>query len=126
MKTAQLNDEEWQAFARKDPEKPVVLLNLLKFRNKTETGESGEARYQRYVSRAKPLVEQVGGRVLWQGRAEQYLIGGEADRWDKVLLVAYPSRSAFMQLMEMPDFRSIQADRLAALERSALIACSAG
>jgi len=119
-----INEQELQKFAQQPDDKPVVMINLLKFKAVTETGLTGEELYDRYAAQAAPFVAQVGGKVFWQGKAEQYISGGEADRWDKVLLVEYPSRAAFLKMIQMPEFQATQKDRLAALESTALIAAA--
>lgn len=122
MQTITPNHEELQKLAQHPDDRPVVMINLLKFNRTTGSGESGAALYARYAQNAAPLLAKVGGKLLWQGKADQYLIGGEADRWDEVLLVEYPSRAAFIQMTQLPEFQEVQKDRLAALERTVLIA----
>ncbi len=124
MKPITLNEDELRRFAAHPDDGPVVMINLLRFRPTTDAGESGEAAYARYARRALPFVAQVGGRLLWQGKADQLLIGGEADRWDRVLMVAYPSRAAFLEMVAMPGFQATQEDRVAALESTVLIAAT--
>ncbi len=56
----------------------VVMLNLLKFKERADSGDvSGRESYNRYGRDVKPMVEALGGRVIWHGRAEQRLIGEE-------------------------------------------------
>lgn len=117
-----LNEDELKSFAQCPDDQPVVMINLLKFKTTTESGESGEAVYTRYAQNAAPFVAEVGGKLLWQGKADHYLVGDEEDRWDKVLLVEYPSRAAFLQMIQFPKFQEVQKERLAALECTVLIA----
>ncbi|WP_456429993.1 DUF1330 domain-containing protein [Rhodocaloribacter sp.] len=124
MRTITLNEDELRRFMAHPDDGPVVMINLLRFRPTTDDGESGEAAYARYAGRAVPFVAQVGGRLLWQGKADQLLIGGEGDRWDRVLMVEYPSRAAFLKMVAMPEFQATQADRVAALESTVLIAAT--
>jgi uncharacterized protein (DUF1330 family) len=121
-----INESELQKFVAHSDNRPVVMINLLKFKEKTDDGEVGAQVYNRYVAKAGPLLAAVGGRLVWQGTPEQILIGGEADRWDKVLLVEYPSRKAFLDLVNNPEFQAMQADRLAALDSTVLIASTGG
>src|ERR1700690_2278822 len=74
---------------------PVVMLNLLKFkaRAKGEEGSGAEA-YMRYGETAVKMGEEQGGRVLWQGPADQLLIGDPAEDWDSAVLVESPSPAA--------------------------------
>ncbi|MFQ5708204.1 MAG: DUF1330 domain-containing protein [bacterium] len=118
------NAEELQKFTQHPDTQPVVMINLLKFKTTTAAGETGQEAYQRYAQNVAPLLAKVGGCLLWQGQADQLIIGGPEDRWDRVLLVGYPSRAAFMNLVEMPEFQVVQKDRQAALESTVLIAAT--
>jgi uncharacterized protein (DUF1330 family) len=105
-------------------EGPVVMVNLLKFREKTETGEPGRAAYERYGRAVMPFLKELGEKVLWLGAVKHVFIGADKDRWDEVLLVEYPSRKAFLDMISRPDYMKIHKDREAALEDSALLATS--
>lgn len=124
MPEIQINDDELRKFMQHPDTGPVVMLNLLRFKSSTDDGESGLAAYTRYMQNAARFLEQVGGRLLWQGRADQLIIGGPEDRWDRVLLVEYPSRAAFLQMVGDPEFQAVQVDRKAALEETVLIAAT--
>ncbi len=109
---------------------PVVMLNLLRFRDRATGGTgrdglSGREAYARYGANVRPFLEAVGGRVLWQGRADSVVIGGSDDAWDAVILVEYPSRRAFLEMVSSPRYQAVAADREAALEDSRLIATTA-
>ena len=88
------------------PDGPVVMLNLLRFRDVAdyaahpelapETPISGAEAYQRYAAHALPFVEAAGGELLYSGRGGPYLIGPEDGRWDLVLLVKHQSAQAFL------------------------------
>ena len=122
MKNMALNEEELQKFMQQPDENSVVMINLLKFKKNAENGEPGIASYFRYMQNAAPFLAKVGGKLLWHGVTDQYIIAGQDDRWDRVLLVEYPSRAAFLQMINMPEFQAIQHDRIAALEDTVLIA----
>ena len=112
------NLDQFQALAASPDEGPVVMLNLLKFK------PGGEESYLRYGDAAKDMVEERGGRLLWSGRAQQVLIGDPAADWDVVVLVEYPSRKAFMEMVSSPEYLQAHADREAGLERTVVVACS--
>ena len=121
--------EQIQALVESELETPVVMLNLLKFaeRQAGDGGEgavagSGRDSYARYGDRVRSMLEKVGGRVLWQGRADSVVIGGEADDWDAVILVEYPSRKAFLEMTSSPKYQEVSKDRTAGLADSRLIA----
>ena len=123
------NNEQWE-FIRNYPDQTakVVMLNLLKFRptadysdHPDETPCSGEEAYQRYSALASPCVESVGGRLVYSGKSEAPVIGPVDEKWDKVLLVEYPSIAAFQEMGFSDEYRSVAYHRTAALEDSRLI-----
>ena len=96
------------------------MLNLLKFK-----ADGGEASYRRYGEAVLPIVGKLGGRLLWQGRADSVVIGDTtADGWDAVALVEYPSRQAFIDMVTSADYQAIAGLRSEALVDSRLIACT--
>jgi uncharacterized protein (DUF1330 family) len=119
------NRDQFVELASSAEEGPVVMLNLLKFKARAE-GEagSGEDAYKRYGETAVKMVEEQGGRVLWQGRADQILIGDPEQGWDSVVLVEYPSRKAFIEMVTTPKYEAAHEHREAGLERTLLVAMS--
>ncbi len=121
--------EQIQALLDSDLEAPVVMLNLLKFAERAagDGGDGGDAQsgrdsYTRYGDRVRSMLEQTGARILWQGRADSVVIGGDADDWDAVILVEYPSRKAFIDMTSSPKYQEVSKDRTAGLADSRLIA----
>ncbi len=111
-----------------DPsEDPVVMLNLLRFKDAADgidEGVSGQEAYARYGEAAAPFLERVGGRVLAAVQAHQMVIGPDALEWDMAILVEYPSRKHFLQMATDPEYLAVHEHRDAALADSRLIACS--
>jgi uncharacterized protein (DUF1330 family) len=117
--------EQIKALVDSELDTPVVMLNLLKFAERSVGGNgagSGRDSYARYGDRVRSMLEDVGGRVLWQGRADSVVIGGEVDDWDAVILVEYPSRKAFLEMTSSPKYGDVAKDRTAGLADSRLIA----
>ena len=119
--------EQIQALLDSDLEAPVVMLNLLKFaeragRDGGDGAQSGRDSYTRYGDRVRSMLEQTGARILWHGRADSVVIGGDADDWDAVILVEYPSRKAFIDMTSSPKYQEVSRDRTAGLADSRLIA----
>jgi len=105
---------------------PVVMLNLLRFKEQADgidTGVSGLEAYERYGRATGPFLEAVGGRVLQAVEGRQTVIGPEELEWDMVLLVEYPSPAKFLEMATNPDYLKIHEHREAALADSRLIAC---
>ena len=122
MSAIRPNAQAFQELVASTDTGPVVMLNLLKFKEHADTGDvSGRESYNRYGRDVKPMVEKLGGRILWHGRADQLLIGEED--WDAVALVEYPSRKAFLEMAMSQQMSEIHHNREAGLERTVLIAC---
>ena len=101
-------------FLAEDQGGPVVMLNLLRFK------PDGRARYEEYAERIRPFLDQLGARVLYFGDCSTTLVAPEAHRWDAVLVVEYPSRRAFSEMVANPDYQQITALRTAALDEAVL------
>ena len=113
--------------AAADLTEPVYMLNLLRYRDTAESGHgvdglSGKAAYQVYGKRFAALNPRFGGEPIWMGQAHQSIIGEET--WDVVILVRYPTRKQFVDMMQDPDYQAIAPIRAAALADSRLIETS--
>jgi uncharacterized protein (DUF1330 family) len=102
------------------------MLNLLKFRERAigEEGSGADA-YRRYGDAVIKMIEARGGRVIWSGRPTRVLVGSDADHWDAVALVEYPSPRAFVEMATSAEYQKIHHHREAGLESTVLIACHA-
>lgn len=112
--------------ASKD-EGPVVMLNLLRFKERADgidEGVTGAEAYARYSAATEPFLRAVGGRLRVALRAKEAVIGPEGREWDLVLLVEYPSRAKFMEMAANPEYLKVHAHREAAVADSRLIPCS--
>ncbi len=125
MSSIRPNHDQFRALLDAPDEGPVVMLNLLKFKERASDAHStgGEA-YKKYGDAAVEMIERRGGKVIWTGRAEQVLIGDPTQDWDAVLLVQYPSRKAFVEMVSTPEYEQAHEHREAGLERTVVVACS--
>lgn len=106
---------------------PVVMLNLLRFKEMADgvdEGLTGAQAYARYSQATEPFLAGVGGRLRAALRAEQTVVGPDDAEWDLILLVEYPSRAKFLEMASNPEYLKVHAHRDAALADSRLIACS--
>ena len=111
------NDEALRALASNPDEGVVVMLNLLKFK-----GEEGARAYDRYAEITSKMLEARGARVVYAGHAAELLVGDET--WDAILLVEYPSRKVFLEMVNSPDYRAGHVYREQGLERAVLYVTS--
>jgi len=123
--TIRPNVEQFKELAGSSKEGPVVMLNLLKFKHRADGEDgSGASAYRRYGDAAVKMIEEQGGRLLWAGKADQVLIGDPSEDWDQVLLVEYPSRKSFIEMVSNPEYNKAHEDREAGLERTIVVACT--
>lgn len=96
---------------------PVVMVNLLRLRDR--------AAYRRYSELTMPLIKARGGTVLWAGNGEAVAFGdAHSDRWDYVVLVRYPSRAAFLDMLRSSEYAAANVQREQAVERHVILAAA--
>lgn len=114
--------------SEREPDEPVVMLNLLRFKERADgidEGMSGREAYECYAQATAPFLARVGGRLMLAVDAKQMVIGPEQLEWDMALMVEYPSRQKFLEMASDADYLRIHEHRAAALADSRLIACAA-
>lgn len=114
-----INQAGFEAFSTRAAEDaPVTMLNLLRFKP-----EGGRERYEEYGAAVAPLLARIGARVAFLGDSAPALLGeGE---WDLVLLVEYPTRQAFLDMVGSNEYQAIGHLRTEALEEGELHPLSA-
>jgi len=127
--------EQLRTMIDEGPEGPIVMVNLLKYREKADYAAdcdeatqnlSGLEAYHRYGAVALKCVGEAGGGIVWAGAQALIFIGGAEQEWDEVVCVRYPSREAFLQMVSRPDYLAATYHRDAGLSRTALLCCKAG
>ena len=102
-----------------DPGGPVVMLNLLRF---AEGGRDSYLRYARAIT--ETILPRYGAEMIYAGEGSTALVAEEGQSWDAVLLVRYPSRKAFSQMVADPEYQPVTAWRTQALQEAVLQATS--
>jgi uncharacterized protein (DUF1330 family) len=108
-----LNQDDLAEFAKRAADGPVYMLNLLEF-----LPDGGAASYAQYGEAVAPLFERAGGKAVFAGRPAEHLIGDGS--WDLMLLVSYPTRQAFLDMISSSEYQAIAHLRSEALVRSEL------
>ncbi|APG03528.1 hypothetical protein BJI69_06115 [Luteibacter rhizovicinus DSM 16549] len=88
------------AFLSEDDDSSVVMLNLLRFEP-----DGGRERYLDYLAMAKPVLARFGAKILFGGDGLALLTTGQAQQWDAVILVQYPRRSAFREMVGDAEYQ---------------------
>ena len=91
-----------------DPHAPVVMVNLMRFRERSLDGDgSGWDAYLRYSALTVPMIKARGGTLLWTGDAKAVALGRQdGNQWDYLALVYYPSVAAFVDMMTSEDYET--------------------
>jgi uncharacterized protein (DUF1330 family) len=120
-----------RAFLQRAVEGPVVMLNLLRFREVADyaaspelapdTPISGAEAFARYVAHTLPHLEASGGELLFLGQGGPFLIGPEGERWDRVMLIRQASAQSFMAFASNAAYLAGLGHRTAALLDSRLL-----
>ena len=81
----------------RNPQGPLVMLNLLRFRETAAYAAfpelaprapiTGAEAFDRYIAHTLPFLTESGGELLFLGKGGPFLIGPEAERWDCAMLV---------------------------------------
>lgn len=110
---------------------PVVMLNLLRFREVAdyathphlapETDISGRQAFDLYYRHTQPYLQALGGSVIFLGDAEPFLVGPTEETWDVAMLVRHASLDAFLGMSNDPDCMEGGGHRTAALEDARLL-----
>ena len=120
--------EQLDAFQSLPADVPIFMLNQVRFRERADYTDdahvSGAAAYGQYATETAPLLNGVGGEVVWRGLPETTLIGPNQERWDLVFIVRYPDAKAFLKMIGSEDYQKAVAHRRAAVEDSRLIRLS--
>jgi|SRR5436190_17242099 len=110
-----------QQLAQIPEDQPIVMINLLRFNQ-----PDGAEHYGRYAREVQPHLERVGAAPIYAGTAEAFVIGeGLRPWWDAIIVVRYPTRQAFLDMVMGEGYPEAHEHRAAALERAELIATSA-
>ena len=116
------NEDQIKEFSEQGEDKPIYMVNLLKFKEKAnypdkrETDLTGEEAYAIYAEEVAGHLEKVGGKPIFGGEVERLMLGEVEDLWDKVAIAMYPSRKAMLQMINDPDYIVSAQHRVAGLE----------
>lgn len=125
--------EAMAAFRDLPPDRPVAMINLLRFRDRAAYADdvdpsidrdvSGAEAYAAYGRAAAAPFAHAGGRQIWLGRPQLTVIGPADESWDLAFIAEYPSGAAFLDMLRDPEYRAAVVHRQAAVADSRLIRC---
>ena len=114
-----------RSWMENDDGKPVYMLNLMRFYSQLrrfpgslDFNGTPQKSNLIYESAVMPMLFKLGGYPIYAGQAQgKNLIEhrAELDEWNRVLVVRYPSRRAFMDLVSDSAYQKIEPYKLMAL-----------
>ena len=120
----------WQRFKDLPRDRPIHMLNLIKFRELADypAGHpnhgkrlTGREAYAIYAAGFQKLVVDDGAAMVWKAPLE-CVVTGPLDEWDEAFVMGYPSSVAFMKMVKNQEYvRDVLPHRSAAVADSRLI-----
>jgi uncharacterized protein (DUF1330 family) len=124
-------DESFMALVSREVEGPLLMLNMLRFREVADYSASpelapaepisGAEAYRRYLQHSEPHVQAAGGSLESLALGGRYLIGPQDERWDVVMMVRQESLEAFGAFTSNAEYLAGVGHRTAALEDSRIL-----
>ncbi|MDR0194598.1 MAG: DUF1330 domain-containing protein [Myroides sp.] len=109
----------------------IVNLNLIRLKEVADYSEHPELQseevissfdaYQKYITLTLPFLEASGGKILYIGTGDQFLIGPQEERWDLCMLIEQNSVADFFAFEQNPEYMKIVGHRTAAVADSRLL-----
>ncbi len=122
--------ENWQAFKDLPRDRPIHMLNLIKFRDLAEypeghpdhgKGLTGREAYAIYLEGFQRVVANDGAAMVWEAPME-CVVTGPAGEWDEAFVMGYPNSGIFMAMVKNEEYiRDVVPHRSAAVADSRLI-----
>ena len=115
------SEAQMQGFFEAGHDKPIYMLNLLKFKEKAEyedgreTDLSGAEAYALYGQEVAQLLVKHGGAPMFSAQVERLMLGEVEELWDSAAIAMYPSRQAMLDMMTSEAYQQIAVHRSAGL-----------
>lgn len=96
-----LIQDELQHFVANDDGKPIVILNLLRFKP-----DGGREKWSAYTAAAGPFLGRYRAEMVFVGETLPALSAEAGQAWDQVALIRYPNRQAYADLASDPEYHA--------------------
>lgn len=115
---------DWAAILELPSEKPVNILNLLKFKSQVQTSEgtiSGIEAYGKYSQGVGPAFARNGGKRLYFGKINHIFGTIAGTDWDTAILTEYPTPDALANFWLDDEFIAGHEHRNNGVEKSRVL-----
>lgn len=122
--------DAFELFKSLPRDEPIQMLNLVRYRDTAtypagheNAGKewSGADAYREYGRTSGPILQRVGGHIIWRGRPQVTLTGPSEERWNAGFIAEYPSAAAFFEMITDEDYKAAVINRTAAVADSRLV-----
>lgn len=128
VRYGQVNTDLIKSWMRMAPEEdgPFWAVNLMKYRatadytDGRDTKLSGRDADDEYTP--VESLRAIGAEIVFAADVDTQLLGDEP-KWDRVGIVKYPSRRAFIEMQSRPDFVAKHVHKDAGMEKTIVMAC---
>ena len=113
--------EQIQELAEEGHDRPIYMVNLLKFKQKAEyadgreTSLTGQEAYGLYGAEVVAHLAKVGGKPVIAGQVTGLRLGEVEELWDAVAIAMYPSRKAMLAMIMDREYQKSEQHRTAGL-----------
>jgi hypothetical protein len=119
------------ALVRRNLSGPIVMLNLLRFRDAADYSASpelappesisGRQAFDHYIDHTLPFLLDSGGDVLYLGTGGDYFIGPSDEGWDFAMLIRQTSLESFFAFASNEAYQAGIGHRTAAVRDSRIL-----
>ena len=100
------------------------MVNILKFKQSAtyehssddQEHFSGQQAYGEYAKVILPLINKIGGKIIYAGRSDLHFVGDKEQDYDNLVIVRYPSRGAYLSMVNSDAYQAVIKHRIAGLE----------
>ena len=113
--------EQMDGFLEGDDDKPISMINLLKFKERAEyedgreTNLTGEEAYAIYGKEVIEHLNNVGAKWVFGGDVTRLMLGDIEELWDAVAIATYPSKKAMLKMITSHEYMESHKHRVAGL-----------
>ena len=104
------------------PDKPIFMVNLLKFKEKAEyedgreTDLSGKDAYGLYGMAVSQILPKFGGQIFFVANTTFLQLGEVEELWDEVAIAVYPNRKVLLDMSMSAEWQEASVHRTAGLK----------
>ena len=115
------NDQQMNSLIEPGHEKPIYMVNLLKFKEKTEypdgreTDLSGAQVFAIYGEAVARILMGLGGGPMFSASVKGLWLGEVEELWDAVVIAMYPNRKTMHEMLSSAEYQEVAIHRTAGL-----------